>query len=96
VGWTVGPADGSSDERVLLALVTSDAAEPNGVKLGAALIFPLGGVATGWESNLHLAASPLFPKGALISTWESAASASSLAAVDLKLDFRPSPFVFLK
>jgi len=93
LGWTETDGTGAAGERVFLAAVAPDAVA--GFAIGAPMALPRGATAGGWRRNLHLTASTLFPAGAVISTWESASDGSSLAAVDLVLDFRPSPFVFL-
>jgi hypothetical protein len=93
LGWTETDDAGARGEQVFLAPVALDAAA--GAAIGTPMPLPRGTASAGWRRNLRLAASSLFPAGAVISTWESASDGSSLAAVDLVLDFRPSPFVFL-
>jgi hypothetical protein len=88
---TQSPADAGAGAQLFLERVAFDASQPNGVLRDQEmrLPYPAGGTTS---SNVHFAASALFPTGALISTWEEA----NRAGVDLALDFRPSPFVFLR
>jgi hypothetical protein len=95
VGWTNSSRDGSVGDRVFLSEVGSISS--TALTFGAARTLPLGASEqTPWQSNLRLGASSLFPGGAVIAVWERAMDASALTTVDLMLDLRPSPFVFLK
>jgi hypothetical protein len=96
VAWeSSSPLDASSGENVFVARIALDAGKPNGLTQDEEVRLPLGAADARWNSGIHLASSQLFPSGALISAWESTRDGSSRAAVDLMLDFRPAPFVFL-
>jgi hypothetical protein len=78
-------------DRVLVAKVALDPADNTKLIVNDQLMLPQDGSAAGPQVNPRLGASPLFPSGALISAWEDATNRANA----LKIDFRPSPFVFL-